>query len=120
MNDNIPFRLIDAFTATSYGGNPAGVVLVADGLSTEQMQAVAREVNASETAFICGGDDLHRPPRLRWFTPVAEVDLCGHATTVGRSHPDLDNASRVNIDRLRDDPIPQPIRVRRMELAVHE
>jgi PhzF family phenazine biosynthesis protein len=80
MNLNVPFRLIDAFSATPYGGNPAGVVLIADGLSAEQMQAVAREVNASETAFICGGGDLHRTPRLRWFTPTTEVGFCGHAT----------------------------------------
>jgi trans-2,3-dihydro-3-hydroxyanthranilate isomerase len=49
------------------------------------MQAVAREVNASETAFIAGSNDLHRPMRLRWFTPTAEVGFCGHAT-LGAAH----------------------------------
>jgi trans-2,3-dihydro-3-hydroxyanthranilate isomerase len=44
------------------------------------MQAIAREVNASETAFITGANDIHQPPRLRWFTPTAEVEFCGHAT----------------------------------------
>jgi PhzF family phenazine biosynthesis protein len=56
------------------------VLLAADGLTDAQMQLVAREVNASETAFLTGGNDLHRPPRLRWFTPAAEVGFCGHAT----------------------------------------
>jgi trans-2,3-dihydro-3-hydroxyanthranilate isomerase len=80
MSEFVPFRLIDAFAEEPFRGNPAGVVLLADGLDAGQMQAIAREVNASETAFICGGNDLHRPPRLRWFTPGVEVGFCGHAT----------------------------------------
>jgi len=76
----VQFRLVDAFAEKPLTGNPAGVVLDADGLTTEEMQAIAREVNASETAFILGGNDLHTPPRLRWFTPAAEVRFCGHAT----------------------------------------
>jgi len=80
MSTTVQFRLVDAFAETPYSGNPAGVVLDADGLNDSQMQAIAREVNASETAFISGTNDLHRPPRLRWFTPGAEVGFCGHAT----------------------------------------
>lgn len=80
MPDTVQFRLVDAFAEQTYTGNPAGVVLDADQLDERQMQAIAREVNASETAFIIGANDLHRPPRLRWFTPTAEVDFCGHAT----------------------------------------
>ncbi len=76
----VPFRLIDAFAEQPHTGNPAGVVFEADQLTAEQMQLIAREVNASETAFISRLSDLHRPPRLRWFTPAAEVDFCGHAT----------------------------------------
>ncbi|MGD8452439.1 MAG: PhzF family phenazine biosynthesis protein [Phycisphaerae bacterium] len=76
----VQFRLIDAFAETPYTGNPAGVVLNADELDDTQMQLVAREINASETAFVIGGNDLHRPPRLRWFAPIAEVQFCGHAT----------------------------------------
>ena len=80
MRANVQFRLVDAFAERAYTGNPAGVVLDADGLDDRQMQTLAREVNASETAFICGSNDLHRPMRLRWFTPSSEVGFCGHAT----------------------------------------
>ncbi len=80
MAGTVQFRLVDAFAQTPFTGNPAGVVLDADDLGEKQMQAIAREVNASETAFISGANDLHRPPRLRWFTPTSEVEFCGHAT----------------------------------------
>ncbi len=76
----VQFRLVDAFAERPLTGNPAGVVLDADSLTEADMQAVAREVNASETAFILGANDLHAAPRLRWFTPAAEVGFCGHAT----------------------------------------
>jgi PhzF family phenazine biosynthesis protein len=68
---------VDAFTDAAFGGNPAGVCLL-DGPADERwMQLVAREMNLSETAFLYReGDDF----RLRWFTPLVEVDLCGHAT----------------------------------------
>jgi trans-2,3-dihydro-3-hydroxyanthranilate isomerase len=80
MPDTLPFRLVDAFAEQPYRGNPAGVVFEADALSDKQMQSIAREVNASETAFISQANDLHRPTRIRWFTPTAEVGFCGHAT----------------------------------------
>ncbi|MFO8061039.1 MAG: PhzF family phenazine biosynthesis protein [Bacillota bacterium] len=69
---------IDAFTDRVFGGNPAGVVPRAEGLTDEQMQLIAREMNVSETAFVTGGggDCLD----VRFFTPTEEVDLCGHAT----------------------------------------
>ena len=70
--------LVDAFTDEPLSGNPAGVVPDADGLTETQMQAVAREMNASETAFVRPSEEaLHR---VRYFTPTQEVDLCGHAT----------------------------------------
>ncbi len=72
-------KLIDAFTDTPFTGNPAGVLLEAEGLSEAQMQAIAREVGASETAFVCAGGGAE-PFRVRFFTPAEEVDLCGHAT----------------------------------------
>ena len=74
------FYLIDAFAETPFRGNSAGVVLDADELSDEQLQLIAREINASETAFMSRTHDLHRPVRLRWFTPQVEVGFCGHAT----------------------------------------
>ena len=74
----IPIFLVDAFTKTPFGGNPAGVCLLSSWPQDGWMQAVAAEVNASETAFAVpeGGNAYG----LRWFTPVAEVPLCGHAT----------------------------------------
>jgi trans-2,3-dihydro-3-hydroxyanthranilate isomerase len=80
MDGNLPCHLVDAFTAQRFRGNRAGVVLAADTLKPEQMQSLAAEVGASETAFLSRLNDLHQPVRLRWFTPTQEVDFCGHAT----------------------------------------
>ena len=80
MADTVQFRLVDAFAETPFTGNPAGVVLDADRLNDKQMQVVAREINASETAFLRRANDLHRPAILRWFTPTTEVSFCAHAT----------------------------------------
>lgn len=85
MDNAVVFRLVDAFAESAFSGNPAGVVLDADALDERQMQLIAREVNAAETAFLVGGNDRHCPPRLRWFTPTKEVGFCGHAT-LGMSH----------------------------------
>src|SRR6056297_1630645 len=70
--------LVDAFTTDPLSGNAAGVVPDADGLSTEQCQAIARELAVSETAFLSPSTDADR--QIRYFTPTQEVDLCGHAT----------------------------------------
>jgi len=88
MSPGLPYRVVDAFTAEPFAGNPAAVILPADvargGLSTEALpdpvlQAIAAEMNLSETAFpYPAGEDGVR--RLRWFTPTTEVTLCGHAT----------------------------------------
>jgi len=73
----IPLLQIDAFTDRAYRGNPAAVCLLA-GLADEAwMQAVAQEMNLSETAFVRRDGAAFD---LRWFTPVAEVEMCGHAT----------------------------------------
>ncbi len=71
---------IDAFTKTKFKGNPAGVVVNADGLSEKQMQAIARELNNSETAFLFRPDDDSCDGIIRYFTPTIEVPICGHAT----------------------------------------
>lgn len=71
-------KQIDAFTDKPFGGNPAGVVPSADGLTDKEMQSIANEVNASETAFILISDIADF--RIRWFTPSKEVLFCGHAT----------------------------------------
>lgn len=72
-----PVVQVDAFTDRAFAGNPAAVCVLEDALDPGTMQSIATEMNLSETAFLQsrpGGWDL------RWFTPVAEVDLCGHAT----------------------------------------
>ena len=77
-------RLVDAFTDEPFAGNAAGVVPDADGLTDSQMQAVANELGASETAFLTESDRADR--RVRYFTPTTEVDLCGHATIALHAH----------------------------------
>ncbi|MGI8630977.1 MAG: PhzF family phenazine biosynthesis protein [Solirubrobacterales bacterium] len=72
-----PLAIVDAFTAEPFSGNPAAVCLSEGPLEERWMQAVAAEMNLSETAFAHPADDGWA---LRWFTPSAEVDLCGHAT----------------------------------------
>jgi len=78
-------RTVDAFTDRPYTGNPAAVVLLEEDSSgfpaDERLQRVAGEMNLSETAFAHPlSDDPEADWALRWFTPTAEVDLCGHAT----------------------------------------
>ncbi|MGX1025972.1 PhzF family phenazine biosynthesis protein [Streptomyces ambofaciens] len=69
-----------AFTHDPAGGNPAGVVLDASGLDDTAMLAIAAEVGYSETAFVTDGDVERRRFRVRYFSPLAEVAFCGHAT----------------------------------------
>ena len=73
----LPFFQVDAFTSRIFGGNPAGVCPLEAWLDYDVMQAIAAENNLAETAFFVAGPDRYH---LRWFTPTAEVDLCGHAT----------------------------------------
>ena len=75
--------LVDAFTDEPLAGNAAGVVPDADGLTDPQLQAVANELGASETAFVLPSGSADR--RLRFFTPTTEVDLCGHATVASHA-----------------------------------
>jgi PhzF family phenazine biosynthesis protein len=71
---------VDAFTRTRFNGNPAGVVPDAAGLDEAQMQAIARELNNSETAFILPSRGPDHDVHVRFFTPTTEVPVCGHAT----------------------------------------
>ena len=68
---------IDAFTDAVFGGNPAAVCPLESWLDDATLQAIANENNLSETAFLVPENGAYA---LRWFTPLAEVDLCGHAT----------------------------------------
>jgi PhzF family phenazine biosynthesis protein len=70
---------VDAFTSEAFSGNPAAVCLLDGPADPGWMQAVAAEMNLSETAFV-HPDDAGAPFSLRWFTPTVEVELCGHAT----------------------------------------
>jgi len=75
----MPVRIIqvDAFTNRRFAGNPAAVCVLPAMPPEQWMRDVAREMNLSETAFLVPQDGGYH---LRWFTPVVEVDLCGHAT----------------------------------------
>ena len=68
---------VDAFTDKPFAGNPAGVCILPQPAEEAWMQAIAREMNLSETAFLVRQENGFD---LRWFTPAAEVRLCGHAT----------------------------------------
>jgi len=74
----VKIKQVDAFTTELFGGNPAGVVTDANGLSDVLKQRIAREMNLSETAFVLDSDVAD--VKVQFFTPNAEVDLCGHAT----------------------------------------
>ena len=76
----VAFALVDAFSGQPFSGNTAGVVSAADGLSSDQMQRIARELGQTETCFVSATDEPGADLALRWFTPTVEVDLCGHAT----------------------------------------
>lgn len=71
------YFIVDAFAEGACLGNPAGVCLPEQPLSAWQMQRIAAENNLPETAFVTGGQGDYQ---IRWFAPVGEVDLCGHAT----------------------------------------
>jgi len=83
---------VDAFTTERFAGNPAGVVPNADGLTDHQMQAIARELNNSETAFICEPQHADHDVWVRFFTPTTEVPSCGHATIAAHYVRAVENA----------------------------
>lgn len=77
MKNGIQQFVVDAFTSQQFSGNPAAVCPLAHWPDDALLQSIAAENNLSETAFfVAEGEGF----RLRWFTPRAEVDLCGHAT----------------------------------------
>ncbi len=74
----LPFAQVDAFADAPFTGNPAAVVELQDWLDDATLLAIAAENNLAETAFLLPERDGRVP--LRWFTPVVEVEMCGHAT----------------------------------------
>jgi PhzF family phenazine biosynthesis protein len=99
---------LTAFSDDPEGGNPAGVVLDAAGMTDAEMLAVAHEVGYSETAFLFPHKDRENSYQIRYFTPEAEVAFCGHATiasgvVLGREYGDgvyelSTNAGPVEVD----------------------
>jgi PhzF family phenazine biosynthesis protein len=77
---SLPFFQVDAFTMGPLTGNPAAVMPLDRWLDDGLMQKIAAENNLSETAFTVPSEREDADYDLRWFTPVSEVDLCGHAT----------------------------------------
>lgn len=73
----IPIFQVDTFTNKAFAGNPAAVCILDQPAEEQWMQKIAEEMNLSETAFLYRKDEAFD---LRWFTPVTEVELCGHAT----------------------------------------
>lgn len=79
----VKYCVVDAFTDTAFKGNPAAVCLLEEEKDDKWLQSVAAEFNLSETCYLIPLiEPANTNPRfgLRWFTPVDEVDLCGHAT----------------------------------------
>ena len=73
----LPIYQVDAFTHEVFGGNPAAVCPLEEWLPDKVLQQIAEENNLSETVFYTQEENYYR---IRWFTPLVEVDLCGHAT----------------------------------------
>ena len=84
MNKKFKIYQVDAFTGEAFKGNPAAICVLEDDISDELMKNIAMEMNLSETAFVKPLENKNisncKLFSLRWFTPVVEVDLCGHAT----------------------------------------
>lgn len=80
-----PFRQVDVFTSVALKGNPVAVILDAEGLSGEQMQAIANWTNLSETTFVTPATDPAADYAVRIFTPKSELPFAGHPT-LGTAH----------------------------------
>ena len=80
MSNSYDFHTLDVFTDTLFGGNPLAVLTDARGLSDEQMQAITREFNLSETVFVFPPNDATNARRVRIFTPGRELPFAGHPT----------------------------------------
>jgi trans-2,3-dihydro-3-hydroxyanthranilate isomerase len=83
--DVVEYEVVDVFAPRAFAGNPLAVVFDADGLSTEQCQALANEFHLSETSFLCAPTDPTADYRVRIFTPFAELPFAGHPS-VGAAH----------------------------------
>ncbi|WP_428673275.1 PhzF family phenazine biosynthesis protein [Reyranella sp.] len=125
------FQTVDVFTDRKFGGNPLAVVTDAEGLTTEQMQAIAAEFNLAETTFVLPPKDSAHTAHVRIFTPKAELPFAGHPNVgtafvlarMGRASGDAlvfeEKAGLVPMDLRREDGVvtaarlaaPQPLRI---------
>jgi PhzF family phenazine biosynthesis protein len=85
MSDSRPFKQVDVFTSVAFKGNPVAVILDAEGLSVDQMQAIANWTNLSETTFVTRATDPAADYAVRIFTPKSELPFAGHPT-LGTAH----------------------------------
>jgi PhzF family phenazine biosynthesis protein len=98
---SVSLTWVDAFTDTPFGGNPAGVCLLEEPFPAAFMQSLAAELGIAETAFVI---PTARPDTfgLRWFSPLVEIDLCGHATLASahalRAHGVVDGTAAVTFE----------------------
>jgi len=88
-----PFRLVDVFGVAPFTGNPLAVVADAEGLSTQEMQAITRWLNLSETTFLLPPTDARADYRVRIFTLAHELPFAGHPT-LGSAHAWLETGGR--------------------------
>ena len=102
-------HIVDAFAERPFAGNPAAVCLLDAPADAAWMQAVAAEMNLSETAFVVPGAD--GAFGLRWFTPAVEVELCGHAT-LASAHVLFDTGALAPGDAARFDTLSGRLTVR--------
>ena len=123
----LKINIIDAFTDTQFKGNSAGVILLTEWLPAELMQAIATENNLSETAFLVkqADDNYH----IRWFSPIKEIDFCGHATLASAfqlfsEQPTATNigfkadaVGQFNVEKKPDDLIQMRFPIRKPELV---
>ena len=96
------YQTVDVFTDRPFGGNPLGIVLDAEGLTTAQMQAVAAEFNYAETTFVFSPCAAEHAARVRIFTPRIEVPFAGHPN-VGTAYTlacEQEARGGVQVDRL--------------------
>jgi trans-2,3-dihydro-3-hydroxyanthranilate isomerase len=97
----LEYEVVDVFAPRAYAGNPLAVVFDADGLSTEQCQALALEFHLSETSFLCAPTEPGADYRVRIFTPFAELPFAGHPS-VGAAHT-LVRTGRLPVGSLRQE-----------------
>jgi PhzF family phenazine biosynthesis protein len=110
----LPTFIVDAFASEPFRGNPAGVCLLDEEREAAWMQALAAELNLSETAFV---QETPSGARLRWFTPKAEVALCGHAT-LAAAHVLWETGARAQRERVVFETLSGALSARRDESGI--